>query len=59
MSINILYFMKFPFKIHSFEEESQNVTNNFSLCKNDIQGKNYKVKNVAKLLTNILYLELK
>ena len=32
MFTNILFFIKFPVKIHSFEVESLHVTNNFLIC---------------------------
>ena len=36
------------FKVHSFKVESPNVTNNSLISKDDIQGKNFKSKDVAK-----------
>ena len=39
LTINVLYFLKFSFEIHSFELVSQNKTNNSLTCKDDIQCK--------------------
>ena len=46
---------KFPVKIHSFEVKSPNLTNNYLICKDNIQGKIIIWKDVAKLITNILF----
>ena len=41
-------FVSFSAKIHSFEVQCPNVTNNSFLCKDDIQGRNYKIKRYGK-----------
>ena len=44
--------LKFPVKIHGFQVESPNVTNNSLICKDDIQGKNHKYIRCGKINVN-------
>ena len=56
MSQSLLYFIKFPVKIHSFKIKSRNLTNNSLIyVKTTFKAKRLFVNDVAKMQTKIFY----
>ena len=48
MFINVVCYINFPVRIQSLQVESPNETNNSLAIKDDIHGKDYKIRRYAK-----------